>query len=114
MSTISDARCRVSALIELVGTDTRKLLDKLYADVGAQPALRATDDLRASLRGDHSDRSRRLVRIAEAGNCVLTLRPALGEFVPAGAPLFEIAGAAERVDVNAATTLRRAWPRAHS
>jgi uncharacterized membrane protein len=43
-----------------------------------------------------------LVRIAEAGECVLTLRPALGEFVPAGATLFEIAGPAERVDKKAA------------
>jgi uncharacterized membrane protein len=33
---------------------------------------------------------------------VLTLRPALGEFVPAGAPLFEIAGAADRINVSAA------------
>ena len=47
---------------------------------------------------DHKE----LVRIAEAGNCVLTLSHALGEFVPAGAPLFEIEGAAERVDTDAA------------
>ena len=41
------------------------------------------------------------MRIAEAGNCVLALKPALGEFVPAGAPLFEIEGAGERVDADA-------------
>ena len=51
-----------------------------------------------------------LVRIAEAGDCVLTLRPALGEFVPAGAPLFEIAGATERLNVNAAIQLHRTRP----
>jgi uncharacterized membrane protein len=43
-----------------------------------------------------------LVRIAEAGNGVLVLKPALGEFVPAGAPLFEIEGAGARVDAAAA------------
>ena len=42
-----------------------------------------------------------LVCIAEAGNCVLALKPALGEFVPAGAPLFEIEGAGARVDADA-------------
>jgi uncharacterized membrane protein len=30
---------RVSALIELVGTDTRKLLDTLYSDRGATPSF---------------------------------------------------------------------------
>src|SRR6185312_16151635 len=44
----------------------------------------------------------KLVRVAKAGGCVLTLRPALGEFVPAGAPLFEITGNRARLDVNAA------------
>ena len=54
-----------------------------------------------------------LVRIAAAADCVLTLRPALGEFVPAGAPLFEIAGALQRLDVEAAVNARRASARAH-
>ncbi len=93
---------RVSALIELVGSDTRKLLDSLYAKAGATPRLERPE-IRAPRSGvitrvDH----KALVRIAEAGNCVLTLRPALGEFVPAGAPLFEISGPSERVDMNAA------------
>ena len=93
---------RVSALIELVGTDTRKLLDTLYAEAGATPRLERPT-ICAPRSGvitqvDHEA----LVRIAEAGNCVLTLRPALGEFVPAGAPLFEISGPSERVDMNAA------------
>ena len=44
------------------------------------------------------------MRIAEAGNCVLA--PSLhGEFVPAGAPLFEIEGAGERVAVLRAIKL---------
>jgi uncharacterized membrane protein len=93
---------RVSALIEFVGADTRKLLDTNYADEGASPQFERPT-LQAPRSGvvtrvNHSA----LVRIAEAGNCVLTLRPALGEFVPAGAPLFEIAGAADRINVSAA------------
>jgi uncharacterized membrane protein len=93
---------RVSALIELVGNDTRQLLDKFYANVG--PACTAEQSTICAPRSgvitlvDH----KQLVRIAKAGDCVLNLRPALGEFVPAGAPLFEIAGPTDRVDVNAA------------
>jgi uncharacterized membrane protein len=93
---------RVSALIELVGNDTRKLLDKLYADVGATsklqgPAICARHS-GVITRIDHEA----LILTAEAGDCVLTLRPALGEFVPAGATLLEITGATERLNVNAA------------
>jgi uncharacterized membrane protein len=93
---------RVAALIELVGTDTRKLLDKLYLDHGATPRFeRPTVCAQRSgviTRVDH----KALVRTAEAGECVLTLRPALGEFVPAGAPLLEILGNVERLDVATA------------
>jgi uncharacterized membrane protein len=93
---------RVSALIELVGADTRKLLNRFYANPGATPRFeRPTICAPRSgviIQIDHQA----LVRIAEAGNCVLVLKPALGEFVPAGAPLFEIEGAGERVDADAA------------
>jgi uncharacterized membrane protein len=95
-------KLRVSALIELVGADTRKLLDTLHPYAVATPRFERPT-ICAPRSGvitqvDHD----KLVRIAEAGNCVLTLRPALGEFVPAGAPLFEIAGATEELDLNAA------------
>jgi len=92
---------RVSALIELVGNDTRKLLHQMYADVGATHSDGSTIPAATSgviIRIDHD----KLVRVAKAGGCVLTLRPALGEFVPAGAPLFEVTGNRERLDVNAA------------
>lgn len=92
---------RVSALIELVGNDTRKLLDQIYADVGATNSDGSTIPAPTSgviIRIDHD----KLVRVAKAGGCVLTLRPALGEFVPADAPLFEITGDGARLDVNAA------------
>jgi uncharacterized membrane protein len=95
-------KLRVSALIELVGVDTRTLLHRVYANPGATPRLE-----RPTICAPHSGviiqiDHQALVRIAEAGNCVLVLKPALGEFVPAGAPLFEIEGAGERVDADAA------------
>jgi uncharacterized membrane protein len=93
---------RVSALIELVGTDTRKLLDALYTDQGASPRFeRPTICAPRSgviMQIDH----KALVEVAESGDCVLKLLPALGEFVPAGAPLLEISEGGKRVDVSAA------------
>jgi uncharacterized membrane protein len=93
---------RVSALIELVGTDTRKLLDALYTDHGAPPRFRRPT-ICAPRSGvitqiDHEA----LVQLARSSDCVLNLLPALGEFVPAGAALFEITGESERVDARAA------------
>lgn len=91
---------RVSALIELVGTDTRRLLDEQYpldTDLRTRP-----DDPRVVTapvsgvvsRVDHD----RLVEVARAGDCTLRMLPALGQFVPAGAPLFEVEGDARRLD----------------
>lgn len=95
-------KLRVSALIELVGTDTRKLLDVLYPDPGAprrfeRPTICAPHSGVVTQINHHA-----LVRVAAKADCVLTLRPMLGEFVPAGAPVFEIAGPAERLDAEAA------------
>jgi uncharacterized membrane protein len=92
---------RVSALIELVGSDTRRLIDRRYPDCIAapQPAAHAVP-------APHSgvlvglDR-RRLVELAVAGGCVLHVRPALGEFVPAGAPLVHVEGRTDRLDREA-------------
>ena len=93
---------RVSALIELVGTGTRELLDAIYEDHGPSPRFERPT-VCAERSGvittiDH----KALVRIAEAGDGVLTLLPGLGEFVPAGAPLFESSVGLERLDVDAA------------
>jgi uncharacterized membrane protein len=95
-------KLRVSALIELVGADTRNLLERVYANPGATPRLERPT-IGAPRSGvitqiDHHA----LVRIAEAGHGVLVLKPALGEFVPAGAPVFEVDGAGARVDADAA------------
>lgn len=93
---------RVSALIELVGTATRDLVDDVYTEHGPAPRFeRPTICLPRSgviTAIDHDT----LVRIAADADTVLTILPALGEFVPAGAPLFETSANASRVDEDAA------------
>jgi uncharacterized membrane protein len=92
---------RVSALIELVGNDTRDLLDRYYpaSDDGAR-----SDD-RTVVNRDSGvltviDRDR-LVRLARDAGCSLEVVPAYGVFVPAGAPLVRVHGDASRLDRNA-------------
>lgn len=92
---------RVSALIELVGKDTRKLLDTIYVEPEAEDYDGSTISAPHSgviTRIDHDS----LVHIAKQAGCVLKLQPALGDFVPAGAPLFRISGPADRVNNKAA------------
>ena len=86
---------RVSALIELVGKETRKLLDRVYPDKGpalepepgSPPVVRARKSGVITAIGDEE-----LVEEARRAGCLLELVPALGEFVPAGAPLFRVHG----------------------
>jgi uncharacterized membrane protein len=94
---------RVSALIELVGRDTRKLLDQMYPDQGTAP-LHQRPTMCAQRSGvitriDHDA----LVEIGRANDCVLKLLPSLGEFVPAGAPLIESSRELTQTDNQAAT-----------
>jgi uncharacterized membrane protein len=91
---------RVSALIELVGEDTRGLVDRIYPEK------------RAPVREPHAER---LVRARESGvitaigyeelveeacraDCVLELVASLGDFVPADAALFRVHGEAIGLD----------------
>jgi uncharacterized membrane protein len=92
---------RVSALIELVGSDLRELLDRRYPDVVVDRPAPA-DSVLASHSGVlvAVDRDR-LVELATAAGCVLHVVPAVGEFVPAGAPLVRIEGDATGVDREA-------------
>src|SRR3954447_4007900 len=89
---------RVSALIELVGDDTRALIDRYYAQEGSAP--RVPDDMIASAESGvvtvigHDQ----LVEEARRAGCVLELVPALGEFVPAGAPLARVRGDRDAID----------------
>ena len=94
---------RVSALIELVGNDTRTLLDKVYS--GRLDSVAADDNvLAAPLSGVVTAIGRDdLVAIAEESGCVLEMVPALGAFVPAGAPLFRVSGNATRLDAERAS-----------
>ena len=80
---------RVSALIELVGGDTRSLLDEHYpwrpngvVDDAVIPANRS--GVVCYVETD------RLVEIAAEADCVFELVPAFGEFVPAGSPLLRV------------------------
>ena len=87
---------RVSALIELVGKDTRNLIDRIYPEHGGGGNLARYDDhtILAPESGvitviGHES----LTEEARQADCVLELVPALGEFVLAGAPLFVVHGA---------------------
>ncbi len=87
---------RVSALIELVGDDTRALLDRVYPDKGEPLPAELPDGLRI-VRARQSGvvtavGVEQLVEEAARADCTLELVPALGEFVPADAPLFRVHG----------------------
>ena len=91
---------RVSALVELAGDETRKLLDKVYPDLG--PPTAASLDRTLVLASESGVVAtvghRELVKVAQRGDCVLELVPALGEYVPKGGVLFRIAGNTALVD----------------
>jgi uncharacterized membrane protein len=83
---------RVSSLIELVGTDTRRLLDQQYPEV-----LEAADQdphiIAAPVSGVVTAIDKdRLVGLAVDADCVVHLLAGIGTFVPAGAPLVRIDG----------------------
>jgi uncharacterized membrane protein len=94
---------RVASLIELVGSATRDLLDELYAEGDAEQP-RPERCIVAPHSGVLSHIGYdELVDVARDGDCCLQLRPALGEFVPAGAPLFRVEGRSDQVDQDRAT-----------
>ena len=89
---------RVSALIELVGEDTRRVLDERYPDrliaEETDPAVVCAPRSRVLTNIDRA----RLLEIAVAADCVLHVVPALGEFVAAGGPLVRIEGEPSSID----------------
>ena len=92
---------RVSALIELVGTDTRALIDRVYPDAGPPPA--AEEDRGQIVHARESGVLTvigvdELVEAARRADVRLDLAPSLGEFVPAGAPVFRVERDASAVD----------------
>ena len=92
---------RVSGLIELVGHDTRKLVDRVYPD--AEPPPPPDSDGPRVLPSPKSGVVTMIVTDAIVGeaervDCLIELVPALGAFVPAGAPLFIVHGWSGDVD----------------
>lgn len=92
---------RVSALVELVGDDTRKLLDKVFADKGdgVTPDQGEPPTITAKKSGVITTIGHQhIVKEAQRAGCVVELIPELGEFIPAGAPLLVIHGDATTLD----------------
>ncbi|WP_165788214.1 DUF2254 domain-containing protein [Arthrobacter glacialis] len=92
---------RVSALIELVGDDTRKLLDRVFPDKGDDAA--PTDVANRSIVSPKSGvvttiGYEHIIEEAKRAGCIVELVPRLGEFVPASAPLFIVRGDAPTLD----------------
>jgi uncharacterized membrane protein len=95
---------RVSAIIELVGTGTRKAIDGEYPDKGDDPPVGSVPVIAAPRSGvvSHIEHER-LVEVAADADCCLELLPALGDFAPAGSPLLRVHGDADRLDHDAVT-----------
>ena len=98
---------RVSALIELVGSDTRKLVDHLYPQ-GEDEETRGDEErdvIPAPRSGvvfkvDVDD----LVDLAREADCCIELIPAIGDFVPAGGDLMRVHGASPDASLNERAT----------
>jgi uncharacterized membrane protein len=95
---------RVSALIEFVGKDTRKLLDKIYPDRLPQPSAISAERIIAAPSSGVVTKIGydTLVAAAHHAGCVLQLVPPIGDFVPAGAPVFKVHGESAALDDQAA------------
>jgi uncharacterized membrane protein len=90
---------RVSALVELVGQDTRGLIDKLYPDEGTPAPEPEREVVRARESGVVTAIGyEELVDEAARGGCMLELVPAIGEFVAADSPLFVVHGDSDGLD----------------
>ncbi|UDY35015.1 DUF2254 domain-containing protein [Dermatobacter hominis] len=95
---------RVSALIELVGTDVRRLLDTTYPPNADGPEVDRPGVVPADRSGVICTVDvERIVELASNADAKVTMPPGLGQFVPSGAPLFEVDG--DGVDTD---ELRRA------
>ena len=92
---------RISALVELAGGDTRKLIDKVYPDqeMGSEQQEAGSHIVTATKSGVLTTVARRqLVATAGKAGCRLRLRPALGDYLPAGGVLFDVLGDPARLD----------------
>ena len=91
---------RISALVELAGGQTRRLLDKVYPDPGPAAADHDNPNVISAEKSGvlTTVAHEHLVSVAQDGDCVLELVPALGDFVPAGGNLFKILGDPHQLD----------------
>lgn len=96
---------RVAALVELVGSQTRRLLDDQYPDKGDGASSTEVDSGSVVVARKSGVITmighQTLVEQASSANCVLELVPGLGSFVPAGATLFKVHGNGESLDRRA-------------
>jgi uncharacterized membrane protein len=91
---------RVASLIDSVGDDTRELLFELYPDVDAgaesvsQPPLDSLQQVvPAPFPGVlYELDERELVKAAESADVTIVILPRIGDFVPQGAPIFNVRG----------------------
>jgi uncharacterized membrane protein len=83
---------RVSALIELVGQDTRRLLDQQYPGAGEEQRSDSSVIPSSSSGVLCHVEFEQLVHAARRTDCVLHLIPGFGEFVASGAPLLRVDG----------------------
>jgi uncharacterized membrane protein len=85
-------KLRAASLIEAVGEQIRTKLDELYperlTEEHATPGILFAPQSGVLLHIDHEH----LVDLGRAADVVLEVLPALGDFVPAGAPLVRIKG----------------------
>lgn len=92
---------RVAALIESVGTEARDLMDKLYPEdteeTGAEDGAVVTARRSGVVFHVATDE---LVRMAQKADCVLELIPAVGDFLPTGAPLVRVEGEIDRLNLK--------------
>src|SRR5205807_9228993 len=93
---------RVSALIELVGSDTRKLLDRVYPSKGSEPEVDRTVICAPNSGVVVRIAYKKLIDLATRECCRLEVVPAIGQFVPAGSPLIHVHGTREFHDAEAA------------
>ncbi len=93
---------RVSALVELAGDQTRRMVDRVYPDHGDpepdehDPAIVTAVKSGVLAKVWHE----RLVETASEGRCRLELIRAMGDFVPAGGRNFLIHGDPSRLDLK--------------
>lgn len=93
---------QVSSLIELVGKQTRSLLDDVYPDRLADRGPADPHLVTAASSGVLTQIGReQLVSIAREADCRIDVIPAIGQFVPADSPLVRLSGIrTDQVDVG--------------